>query len=55
MVRLGRLKLFLRPLPPRLGREITEIPINMGFYTDTDSAFTVNDNLKKPTQAQDIY
>jgi len=50
MVRLGRLELFLRPLPPRLGGEITGISINIELYMDTDSAFTMDDNLKKTTQ-----
>jgi len=42
MTRIWRLEIFLRLLPPQLGRAIPDIPVKMQFYIDTDSVLSVN-------------
>jgi len=48
MTRIWGLEIFLRLLPPRLGRTIPDIPVKMQFYIDTDSVLSVNVNKKIP-------
>jgi len=55
MTRIWSLKIFLRLLPPRLGRAIPGIPVKIHFYIDTDSGLSVNVKSKKDQRLAPDY
>ena len=55
MIRIWSLEIFLRLLPPRLGRVIPGILVKMHLYIDTDSGLSVNVKSKKDKRLSPDY